>query len=99
MPPRQPRTRQMGEAARQTVSAELVEHLGRDDLPVDREGVEPVPIGDRLPNNGFKGVAIDPSDPPAFESQASYLKRHGIFLAGEERRLKKADFEAEIITE
>jgi hypothetical protein len=33
---------------------------------------------------------IDKDDPPIFESQAAYLKRHGLFLAGEERR---ADFE------
>jgi len=36
-------------------------------------------------------VGINDDDPPIFESQASYLKRHGL-LAGEERR---ADFESE----
>jgi hypothetical protein len=55
------------------------------------------PIGDRYPSN-FKGVAIDPNDPPTFESQAVYLKRHGLFIAGEERRLRKADWEAEAIS-
>jgi hypothetical protein len=45
----------------------------------------------------FKGVAIDPADPPVFESQAAYLKRNDLFLAGEARRLKKADWEAEIV--
>jgi hypothetical protein len=45
----------------------------------------------------FDGVAIDPDDPPTFESQAAYLKRRGLFLTGEERRLKKADWEAEAI--
>jgi hypothetical protein len=54
------------------------------------------PIGARYPNYDFKGVAIDPDDPPTFESQAAYLKRRGLFLAGEERRLKKVDFEAEL---
>jgi hypothetical protein len=49
------------------------------------------------PSN-FSGVAIDPNDPPTFESQAAYLKRHGLLLAGEERRLKKADWEPEIAT-
>jgi hypothetical protein len=48
------------------------------------------PIGERFASNTFKGVAIDPDDPPTFESQASYLKRHRLLLAGEERR---ADFE------
>jgi hypothetical protein len=42
-------------------------------------------------------AAADPSDPPTFESQASYLKRHGLFLAGEERRVPKADFVPEKI--
>jgi len=55
------------------------------------------PIGERFPSNNFRGVAIDPDDPPTFESQAAYLKRHGLFMAGEERRLKKADWEAEVI--
>jgi hypothetical protein len=53
------------------------------------------PIGDRYPNNAFKGVAVDRSDPPTFESQATYLKRLGLLLAGEGRRLKKSDWEAE----
>jgi hypothetical protein len=41
--------------------------------------------------NDFRGIAIDPDDPPTFESQAAYLKRHGLFLAGEARRMKKAE--------
>jgi hypothetical protein len=41
------------------------------------------------------GVAIDPDNPPIYESQASYLERHGLFLPGERRRLKPADFEPE----
>jgi len=53
------------------------------------------PIGGKLAI--FKGVAIDPDDPPTFESQATYLKRNGLFLSGEARRLKKADWEAEVI--
>lgn len=63
-------------------------------LAVDIHGA---PIGDRYPSN-FKGVAIDANDPPTFESQAAYLKWRGLFLAGEERRLKKADFDAETIS-
>src|SRR5882762_9486731 len=63
-------------------------------IAVDIHGI---PIGERLPSNDFHGVAIDPDDPPTFESQAAYLKRHGLFLAGEERRLRKADWEAEVI--
>jgi hypothetical protein len=51
------------------------------------------PIGGTLAV--FDGVAIDHDDPPTFESQATYLKRHSLFLTGEERRLKKADWESE----
>jgi hypothetical protein len=59
-------------------------------LAVDIYGA---PIGGNL--RVFKGVAIDPDDPPTFESQATYLSRLGLFLAGEARRLKKADWEPE----
>ena len=45
----------------------------------------------------FKGVAIDPDDPPKYESQATYLDRHALFLPGEKKRLKKADWEADEI--
>jgi len=31
----------------------------------------------------FKGVPIDPIDPPVYESQAAYLQRHGLLLDGE----------------
>lgn len=46
----------------------------------------------------FAGVPINPNDPPVFESSAVYLKRHGLFLPGEERRLTPADFEPETVT-
>jgi hypothetical protein len=47
------------------------------------------------PGSTFTGVAIDSDDPPLYESQSSYLDRHGLFLAGERKRLKAADFEPE----
>jgi hypothetical protein len=55
------------------------------------------PIGMEYTEGHFLGVAIDPEDPPRFESQASYLKRHGLLEPGEERRLKAKDFEPETI--
>lgn len=55
------------------------------------------PVGALYPKE-FKGVAIDPYDPPIFESQAAHLKRNDLFLAGEERRLRKTDWEAESVT-
>jgi hypothetical protein len=40
-------------------------------------------------------VAVDPDNPPLFESEASYLKRLGLFLKGEAKRLEPEDFEPE----
>lgn len=40
-------------------------------------------------------VDIDPENPPMYESQAAYLERLGMLLAGE--RLTKQDFESEEI--
>jgi hypothetical protein len=55
------------------------------------------PIGSLVPTD-FKGVAIDPENPPIFESVPAFLKRHKLFLPGEERRLRKADFEEETVS-
>ena len=33
------------------------------------------------PSYTFKGVAIDANDPPLYESEASFLDRHGLFFA------------------
>lgn len=38
-------------------------------------------------------VCLDPADPPRFESEAAYLRRHGLLLPSEVRRLKPSDFE------
>lgn len=37
------------------------------------------------------------SDPPKFESEASYLRRHGLLFKSEEKRLTAADFEPDAI--
>ena len=39
-------------------------------------------------------VGIDKDDPPTFESEAAFLKRHGMLLAGEEPR---SNFELETV--
>ncbi|SRR5216683_2755907 len=44
------------------------------------------------------GPAVDPANPPIFESQATFLDRHDMFLPGERRRLTAADFTPEEIT-
>jgi hypothetical protein len=40
---------------------------------------------------------VDKDNPPAFESQAAYLRRLGLFMPGEAERLGPADFEPEVI--
>src|SRR5262249_30919279 len=42
-------------------------------------------------------VAVDPDDPPIFQSQAAYLERLGFFLPGEEKRLAPDAFTPEKI--
>ncbi len=46
----------------------------------------------------FAGRAIDPKDLPRFESEATFLQRHGLLLPGEKPRLRKKDFEPEVIS-
>jgi hypothetical protein len=41
----------------------------------------------------FSGVALDLDNPPLYESEASYLKRHGLLTKSEEKRLSDKDFE------
>ena len=43
----------------------------------------------------FDGIAIDWDDPPTFEAEATYLKRHGLLPISEEKRLNYRDFEPE----
>lgn len=38
--------------------------------------------------------ALDPDDPPTFESEAAYLERHALLQPGERRRLTDEDFES-----
>jgi hypothetical protein len=42
-------------------------------------------------------ASIDPEDPPVFESQAAYLRRHGRLTVDEESRLTSVDFEPEVL--
>jgi hypothetical protein len=41
--------------------------------------------------------AVDPKNPPVFESEAEYLRRNGLFQPGEAKRLTEADFAPEPI--
>ncbi len=49
-------------------------------------------IASKYADGDFAGLAPDPSDPPMFESEAAYLRRHGLFRSGEAARLKAADY-------
>jgi hypothetical protein len=54
-------------------------------------------VNPKPPGHIFKGLAIDPNDPPLYESEARFLDRNGLFLPGEKKRLKAKDFEPETL--
>ena len=43
------------------------------------------------------GMAVDPANPPLFESQATFLDRHDMLVKGERARLKPEDFAPEAV--
>ena len=45
----------------------------------------------------FRGRAIDPDDPPRFESEATFLDRHGLLSAAERTALPADAFEDEVM--
>ena len=47
------------------------------------------PIGTEYKEGDFEGVAIDPDNPPCFQSVAAYLERHGLLSPTEKAYLKK----------
>ncbi len=55
-------------------------------------------IGSPFHGGHLESRAIDPADPPRFESQAAYLERHCLLFANEKPRLKPADFQPEATT-
>ena len=44
-----------------------------------------------------RGVPISDTDPPMFESEATYLARLGLLDPGERKRIPRIDFEPEVI--
>jgi hypothetical protein len=50
-----------------------------------------------IPEDWAYTCDFDEDDPPTYESQAAYLKRHGLLAPGELKRLTKADFEPELV--
>lgn len=49
--------------------------------------------GDQRYEGPHDGVPIDPDAPPLYESESNYLRRHSLFLPGEEKRLAPDAFE------
>lgn len=78
-----------GMVAWEALNVGIAYHCGIPSAWVDAEDAE------WLTAEGIAAVPIDPADPPRFESQAAYLRRHGLFMRGEERRLTPTDFEPE----
>lgn len=74
--------------------------LSADDVEVysgRKLGWNGKPIVSRPDGYQFPGVAVDPNNPPRFESSASYLRRHKLFLPDEAAKLSTEDFEPEAI--
>jgi hypothetical protein len=46
---------------------------------------------------GIKAIPVDFSNPPVFESQATFLRRNGLLVSGEERRIPTAAWEPEAV--
>lgn len=51
------------------------------------------PIGTNYKEGDFDGVAVDPNDPPRFESQPAYLQRLGLLTKAEEKLLTVEDYD------
>ena len=47
------------------------------------------PIGTEYKEGNFSGVAIDPGNPPIFESEGEYLRRNNLLTDAEKRHLEK----------
>jgi hypothetical protein len=48
--------------------------------------------GDQRYAGQHDGVPIDPDNPPLYESESNFLRRHLLLLSGEEKKLTAADF-------
>lgn len=54
-----------------------------------RKDIHGNPIGTEYKEGHFKGKAIDPENPPVFESETAYLQRHGLLTDAEKKFLEK----------
>ena len=56
-------------------------------------------VGEPYKDGDFSGQAIDPADPPRYESEAAYLKRHERFVDGECERLPGDAFDLTVVVD
>ncbi len=56
------------------------------------------PMETKYRDGDFAGVAIDPNNPPVFECQAAYLRRHGLLDDAESKKLSDAAFQTETVS-
>ena len=54
-----------------------------------RKNIHGDPIATEHKEGDFKGKAIDPNDPPQFESEAAYLQRHNLLTDAEKKFIEK----------
>lgn len=80
------------------VPFQWVDQLSADYYSGRSRDIHGNPIGTQSREENFRGVPLDPSDPPIFESEAAYLRRHNLFLPGEDRRLTAKHFEPHVLT-
>ena len=52
----------------------------------------------RTEGEEFSGTPVNPNDPPAYESQATYLDRLNLLMPAERRRLREKDFELGMVS-
>lgn len=65
--------------------------------PAYRLGIPSGWVDDYFIGRGVKADRFDPNDAPVFESQASFLKCHGLLIEGESKRLSPAAFNPEVL--
>ena len=78
-----------------TPKYEVLGYVPRFDrgIPVDWITQEDIALYQRPSERGpFLSVAIDPNDPPVYESEAAYLRRQGLLLPRESDRLVRENY-------
>lgn len=59
--------------------------------------VDGIPIGLEFADREFPYTALDPADPPAYDSEATYLRALDLLRAGEEERVPADGWEPELV--